>query len=105
PMQIVMVRYWTSHGWPAELETFPSGRVKIEPRGHDTVTIGGKDESLDRYTGEGLIWGRETLWFDSKRNLAAAVTIDAEFDHFEAIREGYKRPLGKSGGLGGTEGV
>jgi hypothetical protein len=35
-MQMLMVRYWASHGSPAELETFPSGRVKIEPRGHDT---------------------------------------------------------------------
>jgi len=104
-MQMLMVRYWASHGSPAELETFPSGRVKIEPRGHDTVTIGGKDESLDRYTVEGLIWGRETLWFDSKRNLAAAVTIDAEFDHFEAIREGYESALGKFVGIAGTDGM
>ena len=65
-MQMLMVRYWASHGSPAELDTFPAGRVKIEPRGHDTVTISGKDEMLDRYTIEGLIWGRETLWFDSK---------------------------------------
>jgi imidazolonepropionase-like amidohydrolase len=104
-MQMLMVRYWASHGSPAELETFPSGRVKIEPRGHDTVTIGGKDESLDRYTVEGLIWGRETLWFDSKQNLAAAVTIDAEFDHFEAIREGYESALGKFVGIAGTDGM
>src|SRR6202041_3264379 len=104
-MQMLMVRYWASHGSPAELETFPIGRVKIEPRGHDTVAIGGKDESLDRYTVEGLIWGRETLWFDSKRNLAAAVTIDAEFDHFEAIREGYESALGKFVGIAGTDGM
>src|SRR3984957_1801746 len=104
-MQMLMVRYWASHGSPAELETFPSGRVKIEPRGHDTVTIGGKDESLDRYTVEGLIGGRETLWFDSKRNLAAAVTIDAEFDHFEAIREGYESALGKFVGIAGADGM
>ena len=104
-MQMLMVRYWASHGSPAELETFPVGRVKIEPRGHDTVTIGGRDETLDRYTVEGLIWGRETLWFDSKRNLAAAVTIDAEFDHFEAIREGYEGALGKFVGIAGTDGM
>jgi imidazolonepropionase-like amidohydrolase len=104
-MQMLMVRYWTSHGSPAELETFPAGRVKIEPRGHDIVAIGGKDKSLDRYTVEGLIWGRETLWFDSKRNLAAAITIDAEFDHFEAIREGYESALGKFVGIAGTDGM
>ena len=67
-----------------------AGAVKIEPRGQDTIHVGEKDETLDRYTVEGLIWGRETLWFDAKRNLVAAVTTDAEFDHFEAIREGYE---------------
>jgi len=34
---------------------------------------------------EGLIWGRETLWFDGRRNLVGAVTLDAEFDHFETV--------------------
>ncbi|HWY08635.1 MAG TPA: hypothetical protein VNY24_17365, partial [Candidatus Acidoferrales bacterium] len=32
-MQMLMVRYWATHGSPAELSTLPSGRVKIEPRG------------------------------------------------------------------------
>ena len=93
-MQMLMVRYWATHGSPAQLATFPSGSVKIEPRGQDTIHITGKDgardEKLDRYTVEGLIWGRETLWFDAKRNLVADITTDAEFDHFEAIREGYE---------------
>ena len=93
-MQMLMVRYWASHGSPAQLTTLPSGSVKIEPRGQDTIHIGAKDEKLDRYTVEGLIWGRETLWFDANRNLVAAVTTDAEFDHFEAIRDGYESALG-----------
>jgi len=58
-MQMLMVRYWASHGSPAELETFPSSRIKIEARGRDTIAVNGKDETLDRYTIEGLIWGRE----------------------------------------------
>ena len=45
------------------------------------------------FTIEGLIWGRETLWFDSEHELVAAITTDAEFDHFEAIREGYESAL------------
>jgi imidazolonepropionase-like amidohydrolase len=89
----------------AELETFPSGRVKIEPRGRDTVTVNGKDETLERYTIEGLIWGRETLWFDANRNLVAEVSIDAEFDHFEAMREGYESALGKLVAIAGTDGM
>jgi cytosine/adenosine deaminase-related metal-dependent hydrolase len=104
-MQMLMVRYWATHGSPAELSTLPSGRVKIEPRGQDAVSVNGKNEMLDRFTVEGLIWGRETLWFDSSRNLVAAVTIDAEFDHFEAIKEGYESALGQFVGLSGSDGM
>ncbi len=93
-MQMLMVRYWMTHGSPAELTTLPSGTVKIEPRGEDSLAVGGKTEKLSRYTVEGLIWGRETLWFDGNRNLVAAITTDAEFDHFEAIRDGYENALG-----------
>lgn len=102
-MQMLLVRYWATHGSPAELATFPSGKVKVEPRGQDAFTIAGKSEKLDRYTIEGLIWGRETLWFDANRNLVAAVTTDAEFDHFEAIREGYEAALGDFVGRAGTD--
>ncbi len=104
-MQMLMVRYWASHGSPAELTTLPSGTVKIEPRGQDVVNIDGKNQTLDRYTVEGLIWGRESLWFDANRNLVAAVTVDAEFDHFEAIRDGYESGLGAFVGRAGSDGM
>ena len=104
-MQMLMVRYWATHGSPASLATLPSGNVRIEPRGKDTVSINGKDESLDRYTVEGLIWGRETLWFDVNRNLVAEVSTDAEFDHFEAIRDGYESALGTFVGRAGADGM
>jgi imidazolonepropionase-like amidohydrolase len=109
-MQMLMVRYWAAHGSPRALDIYPSGLVKIEPRGQDTIRVGGnqadaKDEKLDRYTIEGLIWGRETLWFDSNNNLVAAITTDAEFDHFEAIREGYESALGDFVGRAGADGM
>jgi imidazolonepropionase-like amidohydrolase len=108
-MQMLMVRYWSTHGSPAQLATLPSGSVKVEPRGQDTIHITGKDgardEKLDRYTIEGLIWGRETLWFDAKHNLVALVSTDAEFDHFEAIREGYESALGDFVGRAGADGM
>jgi len=104
-MQMLMVRYWATHGSPAQLSTFPSGSVKVEPRGQDTIHVGDKDEKLDRYTIEGLIWGRETLWFDANRNLVAAVTTDAEFDHFEAIREEYEPALGDFVGRAAADGM
>jgi imidazolonepropionase-like amidohydrolase len=108
-MQMLMVRYWATHASPAQLATLPSGSVKVEPRGQDTIHITGKDgardEKLDRYTIEGLIWGRETLWFDVNRNLVAAITTDAEFDHFEAIRDGYESALGDFVGRAGADGM
>jgi imidazolonepropionase-like amidohydrolase len=102
-MQMLMVRYWATHGSPAQLATLPSGQVKIEPRGQDSISIDGKNQTFDRYTVEGLIWGRETLWFDSNRNLIASVTTDAEFDHFEAIRDGYESGLGTFVGRAGAD--
>jgi imidazolonepropionase-like amidohydrolase len=104
-MQMLMVRYWATHGSPAQLGTLPSGSVKVEPRGRDTVRVGTKDEKLDRFTIEGLIWGRETLWFDANRKLVAAVTTDAEFDHFEAIRDGYESALSDFVGRAGADGM
>jgi imidazolonepropionase-like amidohydrolase len=104
-MQMLMVRYWAAHGSPAQLPTLPGGSVKVEPRGQDQIHLGSQDEQLDRYTIEGLIWGRETLWFDAHRNLVAAVTTDAEFDHFEAVREGYESALGDFVGKAGADGM
>jgi imidazolonepropionase-like amidohydrolase len=104
-MQMLMVRYWGTHGSPSSLPTLPAGSVKIEPRGQDTIHLGAKDEKLDRYTVEGLIWGRETLWFDAQRNLIAAITTDAEFDHFEAIRDGYESALGDFVARAGADGM
>jgi imidazolonepropionase-like amidohydrolase len=104
-MQMLLVRYWAAHGSPAELPTFPSGRVKVEPRGHDVILVNGQDKTLDRYIVEGLIWGREALWFDAQRNLAAVVTLDAEFDHFEAVREDYESALGTFVARAGADGM
>jgi hypothetical protein len=102
-MQMLLVQYWKSHGSPAKLKTFPSGEVRIEQRGSDEIKVGDKTETLQRFTIEGLIWGRETLWFDSKLQLIAEISVDAEFDHFEAIREGYESALGTFVGRAGAD--
>jgi len=104
-MQMLLVRYWATHGAPAELATLPSGHVKISAHGEDAVTVGGHEEKLKRYTVEGLVWGREVLWFDAKNSLVAVVTCDAEFDHFEAVREGYESALGTFVGRAGADGM
>jgi imidazolonepropionase-like amidohydrolase len=104
-MQMLLVRYWATHNSPAELETLPGGHVKITMQGKDSISISGQPEVLQRYTVEGLIWGRETLWLDSHRDLIAAITTDAEFDHFEAVREGYESALGSFVSRAGADGM
>jgi imidazolonepropionase-like amidohydrolase len=85
-MQMELMRYWVSHGRPASVPLLPQGAVHIEPRGRDQVTLGGRAVALDRYSLSGVVWGRETLWLDETGRLAALVGVDAEFDHFEAVR-------------------
>ena len=91
--QLMLMRYWLNHGKPEALRTFPSGTVQITKRGQDRFTLAGKPVVLDRYLVTGLIWGRETIWLDQAHNLVALVSIDAEFDHFESIRDGYQSLL------------
>ncbi len=92
-VQMEMMRYWRAHGQPAQMDTLPIGAVRIQDRGSETMQIGGHDVRVERYTVQGLIWGMETLWMDSSNNLAALVSTDAEFDHFEATRDDYESAL------------
>ena len=92
-LQQAVVRYWQSHGRPTALTMLPAGQVMIERRGSDTLSLNGSAVELERFSIAGLIWGRETVWFDRSGQLAALVSIDAEFDHFEAIRSGYEAGL------------
>ena len=94
-IQMALVRYWRAHGSPAQLTMLPTGEVKIQDRGAETIEVDGRGLQLERYTVRGLIWGMETLWMDGKDNLAALVSTDAEFDHFEAVREEYEPALAK----------
>jgi len=92
-MQMMLLRYWRAHGSPKRLRIFPAGEVQIEHRGQGRIEIETKQVSLDRYIVSCLIWGREAVWLDSKMQLIAVISIDAEFDHFEALREGFEAAL------------
>ena len=94
-MQMALVRYWKEHGSPAKLAMLPTGEVQIQDRGAETLDIDGRSVEVERYSVRGLIWGLETLWMDGNNNLAALVSTDAEFDHFEAVREEYEAGLAK----------
>jgi imidazolonepropionase-like amidohydrolase len=94
-LQMALIRYWRAHGSPAHLSTLPSGEVQIQDRGSESIDVDGRSVQVERFTVRGLIWGMETLWMDSDNNLAALVSTDAEFDHFEAVREEYEPALAK----------
>lgn len=90
-MQEQMMRWWLLHGKPMQFTVYPSDSiVHIEPAG--TLDLNG--HTAHGYTIGGLIWGQESLWIDDAQNLVALVSTDAEFDHFEAVREPYEASLG-----------
>ncbi len=91
-MQEQMMRWWLAHGKPAEFTAYPNAtKVHVAPA--EMLTIDGK--AMHGYTVGGLIWGEESLWMDDAGNLTALVSTDAEFDHFEAVREQYASRLGE----------
>jgi imidazolonepropionase-like amidohydrolase len=92
-VQMMLVRYWHSHGSPRTLKTLPRGEVQIQDQGVEAFTIGSRKIPLHKLSVRGLIWGMESLWLDSQDHLIALVSVDAEMDHFEAVADGYEDGL------------
>ncbi|NII73970.1 imidazolonepropionase-like amidohydrolase [Dyella sp. SG562] len=92
-MQQMLLRYWLAKGKPARIAVPPDGQVSIQPAGALEIQAHGKPVKLQGYVISGLVWGNETAWLDEQQKLAAVVTTDSEFDHFEAVREGYEDSL------------
>lgn len=93
-MQELLLRFWLQHGRPEVVPVLPAGAVRIRPAGTVLAPHGDRvNEELTGYTVGGLIWGQETLWLDRDQRLIALVSTDAEFDHFEAVREGFEADL------------
>jgi len=90
--QMLLLRYLARHPG-ATLPVLPRGEVTVERRGVDTVATTDGRQVLTRYSIAGLIWGRESAWTDGAGRLVAVVGVDAEFDHFEALRDGYEPAL------------
>lgn len=90
-MQEQMMRWWLTHAKPAAFTVYPSGAT-VHIAAAETLTIDG--HAAHGYAIGGLIWGQESLWMDDDSNLVALVSTDAEFDHFEAVREPYESSLG-----------
>jgi imidazolonepropionase-like amidohydrolase len=96
-VQMMLVRYWQQHGRPRVLQTVPGmplNDVFIEQRGRDAVRIGTRTLSLDRYSIDGVVWGRETLWLDGDGGMVAAITRAGGLS-FEAVREDLASEIGE----------
>jgi imidazolonepropionase-like amidohydrolase len=92
-MQQMLMRFWLAHGRPAQIPTPPGGVLHIEPTADLTVTVDNTPVTLHGYVITGLIWGAETLWLDDRQQLVCLVSTDAEFDHFEAVRDTFEPAL------------
>ena len=93
-LQMMLVRKWQAAGHPKKMQTFPAGELTIEDRGPDEFAVKNTKVKLERFSISDLTWGRETLWLDAQGRLAALVTVDGEYDHFEAVRPEYEENLG-----------
>lgn len=92
-MQQMLLRYWLAKGKPERIVAPPNVDIRIQPADDLDIQANGKPVKLHGYVISGLVWGNETAWLDDQQKLAAVVTTDAEFDHFEAVREGYEAAL------------
>ncbi|HLK64581.1 MAG TPA: amidohydrolase family protein [Bryobacteraceae bacterium] len=92
-MQAMMMRYWIAHGKPAQLPMLRAkpgaDPIRIEAGGHDSVSVGGKTVTLDRYNIANLMFGREILWTNPQGDLAAAMTFAGGLP-MEAVRTEYE---------------
>lgn len=87
--QMLLLEYWRRNGEPSTLPLLPSGSVTIRQDGFDTLS-GDKPLVLRRYVVGGLIWGNELVWTGLDGRLFCLVSIDAEFDKFEATLPAYE---------------
>ncbi|MCY1059359.1 amidohydrolase family protein [Nannocystis sp. SCPEA4] len=103
--QDLLLRAWVARGRPATMTLLPAATVTIEARGKQEYEVEGKRVTLEHVSVRGLVWGREDAWLDDAGRLVAVVTRDAEFDHFEAAREGFVALLPELVSRAGADGV
>lgn len=91
----LLIRYWKQHGQPESLAVLPgepSRDVRIEQRGADAIVVNGRKITLRRFSIDGIVWGRETVWVD-EGNRFAAIVSRIHILPIEAIREDLKDAL------------
>ena len=95
-VQMMMLRYWISHGKPKRLPQLPAALpeadIVITEAGKDQIQAAGKAVRLTRYSIGNVVWGNETVWLNEQNEIAAAATFAGGLP-FEAIRSEYKDAL------------
>ncbi len=92
-VQMMMLRYWRSHGRPARLPQFPAEAPGTEALisivGQETIQVAGHPVQLTRYSIGNVVWGRETIWLDEHDDIAGGVSYAGGLP-LEAVREEYR---------------
>ena len=92
-VQMLLLRYWQSHGKPARLVQFPAEapgtEATIEVTGQETIEVDGKSVRLTRYSVGNIVWGRETIWLNDRGEIAGGVSYAGGLP-LEAIRTEYR---------------
>ena len=90
-VQMVLLKFWQSHGRPASIPILPSGTVRIRKDGSDDLAAASTRLKLDRYVISGLVWGNELVWVrPDNGELVCLITNDAEGDKLEMMLEQYE---------------
>ncbi len=91
--QMMLLRYWASHGKPARLAQLPAEapgtEAQIEVTGQDALEIDGKSVRLTRYSLGNIVWGRETIWLNERAEIAGGVSYAGGLP-LEAVRSEYQ---------------
>jgi imidazolonepropionase-like amidohydrolase len=84
-----LIEYWERKGRPAAIAMLPGdadSRIVVTFRDSESVTAGGRTVRLRRYSVDGVVWGRETVWVDEQGAFAALVSR-IHILPLEAVRE------------------
>ena len=76
-VQMALMRYWAKWSLKPKrgLQPYRADGSLSSCAGSESITAAGKQVPLDRYTIDGLMFGREIVWMDAQQNLAAAMTF------------------------------
>ena len=72
-----LIEYWERRGRPAVIALLPGdpdSTIVVAFRGTESVRAGNRTVRLRRYSVNGVVWGRETVWVDEQGAFAALVS-------------------------------